>query len=92
MEPAAEAVKPEADTAAIRYGIQIMASGKLLREGDPALKGLSAQAVPSGVLYKYIVSVSTELSTTRADLPSVKKKFPDAFLVKMDENGVNRVK
>ncbi len=87
-----EEIKPEADTAAVRYGIQIMASGKRLREGDPALKGLSAQAVPSGVLYKYIVSVSTELSTTRADLPSVKKKFPDAFLVKMDENGVIRFK
>ena len=87
-----EETKPEADTAAVRYGIQIMASGKRLREGDPALKGLSAQAVPSGVLYKYIVSVSTELSTTRADLPSVKKKFPDAFLVKMDENGVIRLK
>ena len=85
VEPAAEAVKPEADTAAVRYGIQIMASGKRLREGDPALKGLSA-------LYKYIVAVSTELSTTRENLPSVKKKFPDAFLVKMDENGVNRVK
>lgn len=87
-----EEIKPAADTAAVRYGIQIMASGKRLREGDPALKGLSAQAVPSGVLYKYIVSVSTELSTTRENLPSVKKKFPDAFLVKMDENGVNRVK
>lgn len=87
-----EETKPEADTAAVRYGIQIMASGKRLREGDPALKGLSARAVPSGVLYKYIVSVSTELSTTRENLPSVKKKFPDAFLVKMDENGVNRVK
>ena len=72
--------------------LAIMASGKRLREGDPALKGLSAQAVPSGVLYKYIVAVSTELSTTRENLPSVKKKFPDAFLVKMDENGVNRVK
>lgn len=87
-----EETKPAADTAAVRYGIQIMASGKRLREGDPALKGLSALAVPSGVLYKYIVSVSTELSTTRENLPSVKKKFPDAFLVKMDENGVNRVK
>ena len=87
-----EETKPEADTAAVRYGIQIMASGKRLREGDPALKGLSAQAVPSGVLHKYIVAVSTELSTTRADLPSVKKKFPDAFLVKMDENGVIRLK
>lgn len=87
-----EETKPEADTAAVRYGIQIMASGKRLREGDPALKGLSAQAVPSGVLYKYIVSVSTDLSTPRENLPSVKKKFPDAFLVKMDENGVNRVK
>lgn len=87
-----EETKPAADTAAVRYGIQIMASGKRLREGDPALKGLSAQAVPSGVLYKYIVSVSTELSTPRENLPSVKKKFPDAFLVKMDENGVNRVK
>ena len=98
-EPAAQpvaapapAAQPAADTAAVRYGIQIMASGKKLREGDPALKGLSAQAVPSGVLYKYIVSVSEKLSTTRADLPAVKKKFPDAFLVKMDENGVTRVK
>jgi N-acetylmuramoyl-L-alanine amidase len=92
VSPVADPVKQVSDTAAVRYGIQIMASGKRLREGDPALKGLSAQAVPSGVLYKYIVSVSTELSTTRENLPSVKKKFPDAFLVKMDENGVNRVK
>ena len=80
------------DAAAVRYGIQIMASGKKLKEGDPAMKGLKAEAVRVGSLFKYIVSVSPELSTTKADLPAVRKKFPDAFLVQLDENGVNRIR
>lgn len=87
--------EPAADVSATRYGIQIMGLGRRLSSGDPALKGLSVEIVPpsdGGKIYKYIAAWSDNLDESRKQLASVRKKFPDAFLVKVEGNVVSRIK
>ena len=58
------------------YGIQIMGLARLLKNRDPALKGLEVQAVKAA----------------EERLSVVRKKFPDAFVVKVTGDKVSRVK
>lgn len=76
------------------YGIQIMGLGRKLEAGDPALKGLKAEAVKSdgSSIYKYITAKSADKSAAAAQLAGVRKKFPEAFLVEVEGNVVTRAK
>ena len=76
------------------YGIQIMGLGRLLKENDPALKGLDATAVksPDSSIYKYIYGKFPIASDARGRLAAVKKKFPEAFVVKVTGTKVELVK
>jgi N-acetylmuramoyl-L-alanine amidase len=77
------------------FAVQIMGLGRKLKESDPALKGLKVRIVPpaeGGKIYKYVTAWSDELSDAKAQLSVVKKKFPDAFLVKVDGSNVTRIK
>ena len=76
------------------YGIQIMGLGRKLEAGDPALKGLKADAVKSdgSNIYKYITAKSADKSAAAAQLAGVRKKFPEAFLVEVEGNVVTRAK
>lgn len=85
--------KPTA-ASGIHYGIQIMGLGRKLASDDPALKGLSTEIVPpaeGGKIYKYVAAWSDSLEKAKSQLSTVRKKFPDAFLVKVDGNVVSRV-
>ena len=76
------------------YGIQIMGLGRKLTSKDPALKGLKVETIPpaaGGKIYKYVAARSESLEGAKAQLSAVRKKFPDAFLVKVDGNEVSRV-
>lgn len=76
------------------YGIQIMGLGRLLKNGDPALKGLQIRPVKStdSSIYKYIYGDFTTRSEASAQLATVRKKFPEAFIVKVSGTKVERVK
>jgi N-acetylmuramoyl-L-alanine amidase len=76
------------------YGIQIMGLGRLLNVNDPALKGLQASAVkaPESSIYKYIYGNYKTSSAARDALPAVRKKFPEAFVVKVTGTKVEIVK
>ena len=76
------------------YGIQIMGLGRLLKNGDPALKGLEIQAVkaPESNIYKYITGVYPDRDTAASKLAEVRKKFPEAFLVKVEGTTVVRLR
>lgn len=103
-EPEPEAViqperVPDSSSAASRsdvhYGVQIMGLGRKLGAKDPALKGLSVKVIPpvdGGKIYKYVAAWSETLPEAKAQLSSVRKKFPDAFVVKVEGNTVSRVK
>ena len=68
------------------YGTQILAIGKEMSLTDPFFKGYKPVVVKSGKLFKYIVETSSSLSEAKKKYNAVQQKFPDAYLVKI-ENG-----
>ena len=94
LETPAEA-KPEVQVSGVHYGVQIMGLGRILKKGDSALKGLDVEILPpaeGGKIYKYVAAWSDSLEGAASQLSAVRKKFPDAFLVKVEGNDVSRVK
>lgn len=85
-----EADKNVTSTPSKYYGIQIMGLGRLLKNGDSALNGLQVQAVKSegSSIYKYIYGKHATRSAAAAELPAVKKKFPEAFIVEVNGDSV----
>lgn len=87
--------RPAVHSSGVHYGVQIMGLGRKLQANDPALKGISVEIIPpadGGKIYKYIAAWSDDLSSAKSQLAAVRKKFPDAFLVKVEGNTVSRVK
>ena len=76
------------------YAVQIMGLARLLKNGDPALKGLEVQAVKAADsnVYKYVCGKHATRQLAEERLASVRKKFPDAFVVKVSGDKVSRVK
>lgn len=99
-EPVQEPVKeekkePAATVSGTHYGVQIMGLGRKLASNDPAFKGLKVEVVTpteGGKIYKYIAAWSDSLDGAKSQLAAVRKKFPDAFLVKIEGNDVSRIK
>ena len=90
-KPKADA--PVADAApAVRYGVQIFAGSKRLDSKDRSFLGYKPTVVKSGKVFKYIIAVSDDIKETKAELPSIKKKYPDAFLVKIEGEKVSLYK
>lgn len=78
----------------VYYGVQIMGLGRLLENGDPALKGFEIQAVksPESNIYKYVTGRFSDRQSAEKTLQSVRKVFPEAFLVKVDGTSVKRLR
>ncbi len=76
-----------AGLAGVRYGIQILTLSRRLKSGDSSLKGYVPEVFVSGKFFKYVVETGESESVVRQKLSSVRKNFPDAYLVKI-ENGV----
>lgn len=85
-------VQQDAPAAEEYYGIQIMGLGRLLKKGDPALKGLEAAAikVPDNNIYKYVTGMYGTKQQADAALKQVRAKFPEAFVVKVEDGRVCR--
>lgn len=97
-EPAeADEAEDEPQAAAsddVWYGIQIMGLGRRLSAGDSALKGLKAEALkaPDSRIYKYVTARSRTAQEAKSQLQQVRRKFPEAFPVKVTGTTVERVK
>ena len=88
--PAASA-QPAAPSADEPYfGVQIMAASRLLKSGDPQLKGYKANSVKVGNLYKYIIGRYSSKAEAQKELSAIRKSFPNAFVVKVAGNVVTR--
>ncbi len=74
------------------YGTQILATGKQLSLSDPFFKGYKPVEVKSGKLYKYIVETSSSLKEAKAKYTEVQKKYPDAYLVKIQDGATSPVR
>ncbi len=93
-EPENKTVTDESAASPSYYSVQIMGLGRLLKDGDPALKGLKAQAIKGGDsnIYKYVCGRHASQSEAAAHLPAIRRKFPEAFLVRVDGDKITIVR
>lgn len=89
-----EASKQKDDASEEYYGIQIMGLGRMLKDDDPALKGLKVNAVKASDsnIYKYVTGKEKSKEAVQSQLKEVRKKFPEAFVVKVTGDRVERVR
>ena len=81
----------KAEETPVLYGVQILAGGNLLPAKSREFMGYQPKIIKAGRIYRYIIAVSADESETRADFPAIKKKYPDAFLVKISGESTSRL-
>ena len=84
-------VKPAAGTG-VRYGVQIFAGSGKVNPRDKAFMGYEPFIFDTGKVFKYIIAVEDNINAAKAHLPEIRKKYPDAFLVKIDGEKVSIAK
>lgn len=90
-KPAANNNRSEAKPA-VMWRIQFLTHDRLLKDGAKEFKGLTGVThYKEGKNYKYTYGNATSQAALRKDLQMVRKKFPDAFYVKVNAKG-ERVK
>ena len=91
-----EQPKPASQPAAsgsddVCYAVQIFA---VARKMDPKAReflGYTPRIVPGVRLYKYCIAVSGSADEARKHLPAIRKKYPEAYLVKISGDTVTRI-
>ena len=94
-QPAPEQGKAAAEpvpSSGVWYGTQVLATKKNMDPKDKYFLGYEPRCVSTSTLNKYVIGVSEDLQEARKDFSKIKAKYPDAFLVKVDDNGCTRVK
>ena len=88
------AVAPSAasSASAVWYGTQVLATKKNMDSKDRFFLGYEPRCVSTPTLNKYVIGVSEDIAEARKEFSKIKAKYPDAFLVKVDDNGCTRVK
>lgn len=83
-----KAKTPRPEEKGLRYKVQFMTSPRVIVPGSARFKGLpDVDRYLDGTTYKYTSGSFASMSEASAHLAKVKEKFPDAFIIKM-ENGV----
>ena len=75
----------------VMYGVQVLLLSRKLKPDDRAFKGYEAEVFQSGKIYKYIIGTSSTEDGARKFMSSVRKKFPDSFIVKIENGEVTRL-
>ena len=76
----------------VLYGVQVLVSSKDMAETDPFFAGYKPMKLPAGELVKYVVGVSAKLQDVKKNYPAIQKKFPDSFIVKVEDGATSPVK
>ncbi|MCF0175483.1 MAG: N-acetylmuramoyl-L-alanine amidase [Bacteroidales bacterium] len=74
------------------YGCQIFISGRVIKAGERELKGWTAEMYRKGNIYKYVVALTPDKTEARKKFQEVRKDFPDAFLVVVEDDVVEILK
>ena len=69
----------------VQYGVQIFAVGKVFPSNAREFLGYTPTVIKAGKVNKYIIGVSNSLPTAKKNFSSIKKKYPEAFLVKISD-------
>ena len=86
--PDTSTVSEESDTV---YAVQIFAVGKKMDPKAREFLGYTPKIIPGTRLYKYCIGVSDTVEGARKNLPSIRNKYPDAFLVKIAGDVITRI-
>lgn len=74
------------------YGVQILALGREIDPSSSMFMGYAPKRIKTGGVYKYFIAVSDSEQQSRSSLSSIKEKYPDAFLVRIEGENVTRVR
>ncbi|MCQ2183210.1 MAG: N-acetylmuramoyl-L-alanine amidase [Bacteroidales bacterium] len=67
----------------VRYGVQIFAVQRSLYPGAREFMGYKPSVFKSGTLNKYVIGIDVNLQTVENNLKEIRKKYPEAFIVKI---------
>ncbi len=93
-KPAAQPERPKPAASAgdgVRYAVQIFAVARKMDPKAREFMGYTPLVVPGVRLYKYCIGVSDSADGARKHLPAIRKKYPEAYLVKISGNTVTRI-
>lgn len=92
MQPEVEkpAAKQETKVETV-YAVQIFAVGKKMDPKAREFMGYTPKIIQGEKLYKYYIGVSDSAAGARKHLSAIRKKYPDAFLVKICGTEVTRI-
>ncbi|MBO7396856.1 MAG: N-acetylmuramoyl-L-alanine amidase [Bacteroidales bacterium] len=68
------------------YGTQILAIGREMDPSDEFFRGYKVRCIRSGRLNKYVTGISESLESARKNFAEIRKFFPDAYMVKIQDD------
>lgn len=74
------------------YGVQVLVTSKEMDPKDPFFCGYKPVMVKAGRMYKYIIGTSHSLKEVKKNYPKYQQKFPDNFIVKIEEGNTTPVR
>ncbi len=92
VTPGPDRESPEVGQPKVLYGVQVLVSSKDMKDSDPFFAGYKPMKLPAGKLVKYVVGVSEKLQDVKKNYPSIQKKFPDSYIVKVQDGATSPVK
>ena len=92
VTPGPDRESPEVGQPKVLYGVQVLVSSKDMAESDPFFAGYKPMKLPAGKLVKYVVGVSEKLQDVKKNYLSIQKKFPDSYIVKVEDGATSPVK
>ena len=85
QEKPVSAPSEEPADSGILYGVQVLASAREMSPGDPFFAGYKPMILKSGRLYKYIIGTSASLKEVKKNYGNYQMKFPDSYIVKIED-------
>lgn len=74
------------------YGVQVLVTSKEMDPKDPFFCGYKPVMVKAGRMYKYIIGTSHSLKEVKKNYAKYQQKFPDNFIVKIEEGNTTPVR
>ena len=89
--PATPQSAPQQQVSQELYGVQVLASSRLMKDNDPYFLGYEVKRIQAGNLYKYIIGVSDDLGEAKKMYSIIRQKYKDSFLVVIKDGSANRL-
>ena len=83
---------PNEEQPKVLYGVQVLVSSKIMDEQDPFFAGYKPLTLQAGKYYKYVISTSPNISDVKKKYSAIQKKFPDSYIVKVEDGVTSPVK